>query len=116
MGIFTASLARVVIPMGSLSAALSQSSAAAAGIGMGMAYVLSLCSSADAFVARSLLSSLPFAATLGFLLLGPMIDIKNTILLSRFIPPRRLCVLVGLIFIVIFTLTIIAAPIAGGAA
>src|SRR5208283_3026891 len=116
IGIFTASLARVIVPMSSLTAALSQSSAAAVGIGMTMAYVLSLCSSADAFVARSLLSSLPFAATLGFLLLGPMIDIKNTILLSRFIPSRKLCVLVGLIIVVIFTLATIAAPLAGGAA
>ena len=102
--------------MSSLAATLSRSTAAATGIGMAMAYALSLCSSADAFVARSLLSSLPFAATMGFLLLGPMIDIKNTILLSRFIPSRKLGILVGLIAIVIFTLVMIAAPVVGGAA
>ncbi|MGA2479946.1 MAG: permease [Spirochaetia bacterium] len=116
IGIFTASLVRVLVPMSSLAQTLSRSTAAATGIGMAMAYVLSLCSSADAFVARSLLSSLPFAATLGFLLLGPMIDIKNTILLSRFIPSRKLGVLVALIAIVIFTLVMIAAPVVGGAA
>lgn len=116
IGILTASLARVLVPMGGLTTALSHSSAAAVGIGMVTAYVLSLCSSADAFVARSLLSSLPFAATLGFLILGPMIDIKNTILLSRFIPSRKLVVLVVLIFVVVFILVTITAPMAGGPA
>ncbi|MGA2479863.1 MAG: permease [Spirochaetia bacterium] len=116
IGILAASLVRVMVPMSSLAATLSRSTAAATGIGMAMAYVLSLCSSADAFVARSLLSSLPFAATMGFLILGPMIDLKNTILLSRFIPSRKLGILIGLIAVVIFMLVMIAAPAAGGAA
>ncbi len=39
-------------------------------------------------------------ALLSFLVLGPMIDVKNTILLSRFLKPHRLLSLVALIFVV----------------
>lgn len=52
---------------------------------MGLAFVLSLCSSSDAVVARSMAASLPAGAVLGFLVFGPMMDIKNAaMLLSGF--------------------------------
>lgn len=52
---------------------------------MGSAFVLSLCSSSDAVVARSMAGSLPVGAVLGFLVFGPMMDIKNAaMLLSGF--------------------------------
>lgn len=52
---------------------------------MGLAFVLSLCSSSDAVVARSMAGSLPVGAVLGFLVFGPMMDIKNAaMLLSGF--------------------------------
>ncbi|MCD8169887.1 MAG: permease, partial [Clostridiales bacterium] len=52
---------------------------------MGLAFVLSLCSSSDAVVARSMAVSLPAGAILGFLVFGPMMDIKNAaMLLSGF--------------------------------
>lgn len=52
---------------------------------MGMAFVLSLCSSSDAVVARSMAGVFPVGALLGFLVFGPMMDIKNVaMLLSGF--------------------------------
>ena len=52
---------------------------------MVMAFVLSLCSSSDAVVARSMASSFPMGGILGFLVFGPMMDIKNVaMLLSGF--------------------------------
>ena len=52
---------------------------------MGLAFVLSLCSSSDAVVARSMAGSLPAGAVLGFMVFGPMMDIKNAaMLLSGF--------------------------------
>lgn len=45
------------------------------------AYFLSLCSTSDSFIGKSLLSTFSKNAVLGYLLLGPMIDIKNTIVL-----------------------------------
>lgn len=47
-----------------------------------MAFTLSLCSSSDAVVARSFTSQFPTGAIMGFLVFGPMIDIKNVIMLS----------------------------------
>ncbi|WP_027700788.1 permease [Metaclostridioides mangenotii] len=47
-----------------------------------MAFFLSLCSSSDATVARSFANKLPVGSIIGFLVFGPMIDIKNIIMLS----------------------------------
>lgn len=52
---------------------------------MAMAFVLSLCSSSDAVVARTMASVFPVGGILGFLVFGPMMDIKNiAMLLSGF--------------------------------
>lgn len=51
----------------------------------GLAYILSVCSEADAFIARSFLGQFSPGAVLTFMTLGPMIDVKNTLMLgSRF--------------------------------
>lgn len=49
---------------------------------MTMAFLLSLCSSSDAVIGRSLANAFPMSAVMGFLVFGPMIDIKNVLLLS----------------------------------
>jgi uncharacterized membrane protein YraQ (UPF0718 family) len=48
---------------------------------MGFAYVLSLCSTSDAFVASSFNNMFPPAALLSFLVFGPMLDLKNTLMM-----------------------------------
>ncbi|MGG3470024.1 permease [Neobacillus pocheonensis] len=48
---------------------------------MGLGYVLSVCSTADAFVASSFGSTFTEGSILAFLVFGPMIDIKNTLML-----------------------------------
>ncbi|MFC4303849.1 permease [Cohnella boryungensis] len=48
---------------------------------MGFAYALSLCSTSDAFVAASFNNMFPPAALLSFLVLGPMLDLKNTLMM-----------------------------------
>lgn len=49
---------------------------------MTLAFVLSICSETDAFIARTFLNQFTTGSIIGFLILGPMIDIKNTIMLS----------------------------------
>ncbi|MFV0351783.1 MAG: permease [Oscillospiraceae bacterium] len=49
---------------------------------MVLAFVLSLCSSSDAIVARSFGQQFPMGALMAFMVFGPMMDIKNAIMLS----------------------------------
>ena len=49
---------------------------------MFLGFALSLCSEADAFVARSFLANYSFSGVAAFLILGPMLDLKNLIMLS----------------------------------
>ncbi|SMQ78778.1 hypothetical protein SAMN05444673_3620 [Bacillus sp. OV166] len=55
---------------------------------MGFGYVLSVCSSADAFVASSFGSTFTEGSILAFLVFGPMIDIKNTLMLFGYFKKR----------------------------
>lgn len=48
---------------------------------MGLGYVFSLCSEADAFIAASFAGSFSKSSLLAFLVFGPMIDFKNTLML-----------------------------------
>ncbi|RFU70592.1 permease [Peribacillus saganii] len=68
---------------------------------MALAYVLSLCSEADAFIGASFSSIFPTSSILGFLIFGPMIDLKNTIMmLSVF----RVKFVMGMLALVISTI------------
>jgi uncharacterized membrane protein YraQ (UPF0718 family) len=48
---------------------------------MFLGFVLSLCSEADAFVGKSFLVNYSFSGVAAFLILGPMLDLKNLIML-----------------------------------
>lgn len=61
---------------------IGQNSISSVVVMMLLAFVLSLCSEADAFVARTFLGQFTNGSIVGFLIYGPMIDIKNTIMLS----------------------------------
>lgn len=48
---------------------------------MGFAYILSICSTSDAFVASSFANTFSVGSLLTFLVFGPMIDMKGTLML-----------------------------------
>lgn len=54
----------------------------AIGLMMLLAFALSLCSSSDSIVARSLTPFVPQSAVLAFLVFGPMVDYKNLLMMS----------------------------------
>lgn len=63
---------------------------------MALAYVLSLCSTSDAFIAATL-HSFPNGAKLAFLVLGPMLDVKLTFLYQTVLRRRFIvCLALGL--------------------
>jgi len=48
---------------------------------MSLAFVLSICSEADAFIARTFMTQFTTGSIVAFLIFGPMLDIKNTFML-----------------------------------
>jgi len=48
---------------------------------MGFAFILSICSTSDAFVASSFAATFPASSLLAFLVFGPMIDAKSTLMM-----------------------------------
>lgn len=81
IGCFLSSLIQMYFPKTLLSAS-SAGQVVNVIILMVFAFVISLCSSSDAVVARGLMTKFPLSAAMGFMVFGPMMDIKNVILLS----------------------------------
>lgn len=48
---------------------------------MSLAFVLSICSETDAFIARTFFNQFTNGSVMAFLIFGPMLDLKNTIML-----------------------------------
>ena len=71
------------------------------------AYLISLCSTSDSFVGKSLLSTFTKSSILAYLLLGPMIDIKNTFVLLGNYKKKFVFTLITLIFIMVFIFSLI---------
>ena len=61
-----------------------------------LALLLSLCSEADAFIGASLLSTFGIAPVLAFLLIGPMVDIKNLLMMRKYFKGRFILQFVSL--------------------
>ncbi len=71
-----------------------------------LAFILSLCSEADAFISASLLSTFGIAPVMAFLLIGPMIDIKNLMMMVNSFKTRFIVqfISVSSIIIIIYCL------------
>lgn len=66
---------------------------------MGLAFVLSLCSTSDAFVAASFANTFSAGSLLTFMVFGPMLDLKTTLMLGTVFRARfvlMLCMLVAI--------------------
>ncbi|MBF0979670.1 MAG: permease [Clostridiales bacterium] len=50
---------------------------------MAFAYIVSLCSTADSFIAKTFIYEMSKSSILAYLIFGPMIDIKNTLYLAE---------------------------------
>lgn len=69
------------------------------------AYLLSLCSTSDSFIGKSLINSFTKSSVVAYLLLGPMIDVKNTIVLVGNFKKKFALYLIVLIFAVVFIIS-----------
>ncbi|MDB5083563.1 MAG: permease [Bacilli bacterium] len=74
---------------------------------MGLAILFSLCSQADAFVARSFAASYPPGAVLAFLVIGQMTDLRNLFLLPKTFGRKLAGKMIGLCLVLCFCLGLI---------
>lgn len=64
-----------------------------------LAFLLAVCSETDAFIARTFVGQFTSGAIIAFLILGPMVDIKNAMMLGGSFKGRFVFKLIALIFI-----------------
>jgi uncharacterized protein len=74
---------------------------------MGLSYILSLCSSADAFIASSFRSTFNDSAVIAFLVFGPMFDIKNTLMMLSQFKTKFVFTLFIYVFILVLVLSLL---------
>ncbi|MFC5714104.1 permease [Thalassorhabdus alkalitolerans] len=87
----------------SLLLAIGSSDWASTGVMMAFAFVLSLCSEADAFVAASFGSMFTTGSIAAFLVYGPMLDLKNTIMLFAFFKTKFVLIFMSVVTVTVFT-------------
>ncbi|WP_235550745.1 permease [Paenibacillus sp. Soil787] len=87
LGAFLTALIQTFVSQDSLSA-IGQGPFISHVFMMGFAYLLSLCSTTDAFVAASFANSFSPGSLLAFLVFGPMIDVKSTLMMLSIFKAR----------------------------
>ncbi|MCR8850906.1 permease [Rossellomorea sp. SC111] len=88
--------------------ALGSNDWAGPGVMMGFAYIMSLCSEADAFVASSFGNLFSTTSLLAFLVYGPMIDFKNTLLMLAYFKKRFVLLFIGVVTVTVYACVVIS--------
>ncbi|TFE23542.1 permease [Cohnella luojiensis] len=96
LGAFIAACMQTFIPTSSLLH-IGSNPLTASLVMMALAFTMSLCSEADAFIASSFRSTFSMGALSAFLVFGPMIDIKNTLMLLGSFRTKFVIVLIALV-------------------
>lgn len=72
-----------------------------------LAFLLAVCSETDAFIARTFVGQFTTGSIVAFLIFGPMMDIKNTLMLSSTFKAKFVVTLIFMIFTVCFIMGIL---------
>ncbi len=100
-GAFVAAAVQTYVSTSTLLA-IGQGKASSSLVMMGLAYVLSLCSQADAFIASSFRSTFSAGSLVAFLVFGPMLDVKNTIMMLGTFKTRLTLTIIVSVTVIIF--------------
>jgi uncharacterized protein len=73
---------------------------------MGLAILLSICSTVDSFVALGFVGVFSTGSVLGFLLYGPMVDIKSILMFTRVFRPRAVFYMVAIPFMLVLLISV----------
>jgi uncharacterized protein len=92
IGCFLAAAFQILIPRDTISMFVGSPSLSVIAL-MVLAFVISICSSVDAFFALSLAGTFNLGSIVAFLVFGPMIDIKSLMMLRTIFKVRTLVVL-----------------------
>jgi hypothetical protein len=103
LGSLIAAGAQAFVPR-TILVSISQTPVAASAGMMALAFVLNLCSEADAFVAASFVQ-FTFASKLAFLVLGPMLDIKLVAMYLAALPRRVLVIVLLVVPVLVLALS-----------
>jgi uncharacterized membrane protein YraQ (UPF0718 family) len=98
--LFTA-VTQTFVPRGDLLA-LGGAPVASVAVLMPVATLLSICSEADAFVARAFATTFSLGAVLAFMTIGQIVDLRNGFLLLRALPGRVVALMVGAAYAAVF--------------
>jgi uncharacterized membrane protein YraQ (UPF0718 family) len=98
--LFTA-VTQTFVPRGDLLALGSTQVASVAAL-MPVATLLSICSEADAFVARAFATTFSLGAVLAFMTIGQIVDLRNGFLLFRALPARVVALVAGFSYVAVF--------------
>lgn len=112
LGAFIAACMQTFIPTSSLLS-LGNNPVMASLVMMGLAFTMSLCSEADAFIASSFRSTFSMGALSAFLVFGPMIDIKNTLMLLGSFRGKFVVVLIALVTVTTLVGSLIVGRLVG---
>ncbi|HWP52077.1 MAG TPA: permease [Clostridia bacterium] len=100
-GALLTSMIQILVPRAWFTG-LSEKSGLPLLIMMAVAFLFSACSTSDAFIAKSFVGRFSLAAIMGFLVFGPMMDIKNILMLLASFRKKFVAALVLIIFIANF--------------
>lgn len=98
LGAFLTSLIQILVPR-AWFAGLNEKSGIPLLMMMLIAFLFSACSTSDAFIAKSFAGRFSLGAIMGFLVFGPMMDIKNILMLLGNFKKKFVITLVLIIFI-----------------
>jgi len=101
LGSIIAASMQVYIPT-KILVTLGHTKVTAALIMMALAFILSICSEADAFVASSFRNSFGQSSIVAFLVFGAMVDIKNLLMMFGSFKPKFVMLLISLISSLVF--------------
>jgi hypothetical protein len=104
LGAMLGALVQIIMPR-ELLLSVGREPFLSVGVMMVFAFVISVCSAADAFIAAAFITSFSPGSLIAFMIFGPMIDLKNTLMLLHGFRSR----FVVLLIIIIFAITVTAA-------
>jgi uncharacterized protein len=81
---------------------IGQGQASSSAVMMALAFILSLCSEADAFIASSFRTTFSTGSLIAFLVFGPMIDIKNVMMMFATFKKKLVFMIISSVAIVVF--------------